>query len=1046
MIHEHKYRLDHLRRAADMLARHVKRAERPLSDIAVLEPAPARFDCPEDSGDWQPISVGEAWGGGQQWALFRGKAEVPAEWKGGRIELRMSHDIRWLAPARDDHFPAGPEGQLFIDGQRVGAIDACHKSIRHAFKPGRTSDVRAVVFAGRCPCRHRLGAFSIAWVDAAADKLAWDLTATLDVIDQLDEASMARERLIRAVEAAIDALNLTEIANDLVPAEIVRDPRRTLLYESVPAAQRAFDERMQELPDAGEVPQISAVGHAHIDLGWLWPMSQTRHKCVRTFATQVRLLEQYPEWVFLQSSPQAYAWVKADAPDLFERIRQLINDGRWEANGAMWVEADTNVPSGESLVRQLLYGKRYFRERLGVDSKVLWLPDVFGYSAALPQILKLADVHAFITSKISWSQFNRFPHDAFAWRGIDGTELPTQFITTPSDWRNTVDTYNAQATASELHRQWDRFSEKHLLHEPSMSFGFGDGGGGPNEIILERVTRYRGPRKIEAMPQVKLEPVARLAERLVRRAGELFVWDGELYLELHRGTYTSHGWLKRFNRKNEIRLHNVEWLASLAADHGYELDKEKLDELWRNLLLIQFHDILPGSSVTELYDEVRPIEQRIADAADDMVAAAATTVAEQVDTSQAERPVVLFNTLSTERSDPVKLPDGSWRDDVILPAGGWAMIDAAAPISRDEPTVLQVTEDGRRLSNRWWSIHLDEAGRIDEVYDQIHDRQILRKGETANEWQVFEDRPLNWDAWDIDLHATDLRLEDPTLASIHVVERGEVRVAVELLWRLPQRPQGESSVITQRIALYAASPRIDFETHVDWHEHHKVLKVAFPVDVRATEATCEIQFGHLSRPTHRDTSWDLAKFEICAHRFIDLSEHGFGVALLNDCKYGHDVRDNVLRLTCIKSAQAPSAVADQGGHEFTYALLPHAGDFQDAGVPRAAAELNTPPVIVEPGSSQGELPVQSAFIACDNDAVVIDTVKPAEDGKGLIVRLYEAFGSHARATLTLPKPAGSVQCVNLLEEPLDQHGAMTHEHDKVTVEARPFEIVTLRVR
>ena len=523
------------------------------------------------------------------------------------------------------------------------------------------------------------------------------------------------------------------------------------------------------------------------------------------------------------------------------------------------------------------------------------------------------------------------------------------------------------------------------------------------------------------------------------------MWDGELYLEYHRATYTTQAWLKRANRTNEIRLHNLEWLATLAADDGHELDKNALDAMWQDLLLIQFHDILPGSSVNEVYEtEVRPMMQRLADQADAMIDEAAGRLTKQIDTSAPTKPLVAFNTLSWDRSDPIQLPDGTWRDDVTIPAGGWTVIDAAVPAA-DATAELTVSNDGRAMVNRWWALRLDEQGRIIELFDRAADRQVLPEGAAANEWHVFEDRPLAHEAWDIDLYYQDYPLPAPALSSIRVVEQGPARAAVELTWQMPQVGSGPRSIITQTLAMYANCPRIDFETRANWHDHHKTLKVAFPVDVRTTEATFEIQFGHLQRPTHRNTSWDVGRFEVCAHRFVDLSEHGYGASLINDCKYGYDVLDGVMRMTCIRRPTAPDAHADEGEHVFNYALLPHAGTFQQAGTVQAAAEFNNRPIVRDADRSAGSLPAEFAFVRCDNDAVVIDTMKPAEDGRGVILRLYESHGSHAPAALTFAHAPGSVQCVDLLEEPTDAHCHLLHQSERVGLCLRPFQVVSLRL-
>lgn len=1027
-----------------MVAGKITRETVPAQTIEFLEPAEPRYDAPPDQGKWKPMAIGKAWGRKQGWTYFRAQVKVPSLWKSGSIDLRLKAGIHYLESPDDDNFPAGPEGQVFINGVRVGAIDRQHHSIRYPFKSGKSYDVRAVIFAGRCACRHALESLELAWIDPATEKLYHDLRVALDVVDLLDRMAISRQKLLNAVDAAIHALDVREIVNPVAATLIeLRDPEGALFYASVPAAQKAFDEGLAQIQASGDVPEVSAVGHAHIDLAWLWPMKQTRHKCVRTFATQIRLLRQYPNWVFNQSSPQAYAWVEKDAPELFGEIRKMIAEGRWEADGAMWAESDTNLPCGESLVRQLLYGKKYFRERLCVDSRMLWLPDVFGYTAALPQILKLAGVEGFITSKISWNQYNRFPHDAFLWRGIDGSEIPTQFITTPcSEW---FSTYNASLSASDVQGNWREFRQKALEVNSLMSFGYGDGGGGPTELMLETGQRLAAYPPMDSMPRVRYEKAATLLKRLADKKDQLPIWEGELYLEYHRGTYTTQAWLKQANRRNEIRLRQAEWLTSLAKALGYHPDKATLDSLWQDLLLMQFHDILPGSSVGEVYEEARPLQERIAQTAGQIIDKATDCLCRNIDSSGMQKPLLLLNTLSWDRQSPFQLPDGTWVDNVVVPAGGWKVLDAARLTPSEKSPRVKVSSQGRQLENPWWILRLNQNGEIIELFDRQQNRQVLAPGEVGNEWQIFEDRPLNHEAWDIDRYYQEHPLPKPRCQSIRIAEKGSVRCAVEVRWQVPLKGKGASSTIVQTIALYAHHPRIDFETKIDWHEHHQMLKVAFPVAIHATEATYQIQFGHIQRPTHRNTSWDMARFEGCAQQFVDLSEFGYGVALLNDSKYGHDIEDHVIRLTCLKSPQSPHALADQGQHQFIYSLLPHRGSFQEAGVIQAAAELNTPLLVREMKTIRGKLPSEWRWIECDQEAVIAETLKPAEDGKGQILRLYESFGSRVQATLRFNEPPRTVVAVDLLEQPMDGEVEMNYQEGILKLTMKPFQIVSLRL-
>jgi len=1061
------YRLEKLRDKLKLIAPRVVRETVGPEELLFVDPAEPRFDLPPDDAAWRPANVGDRWGGKRQWTYVRSTLTPPKRWPAGQIAFRLKVDKRFTEFAHDDNFAAGPEHLIFVDGENHGSLDE-REPMFVELKPGRAADIRAVLFAGRAASDHRLATWDLAWIDGATYRLHRDLQVALDLIDVLDEASPGRERLIRAVEAAIGRLDFRSHQHQLAPAEGQPDPGHERFYATAPDAAAAFAEGLEQVAAAGETPRVLCVGHAHIDLAWLWPTSITRHKNVRTFARQCRLLERYDGWSFFQSSPQAYAWLEEDAPELFERVKRQIEAGRWEADGATWVEMDTNVPSGESLVRQLLYGRRYFREKLGVESKLLWLPDVFGYSAALPQLLRLAGVEGFLTSKISWSQFNRFPHDSFRWRGLDGSEVVTQFITMPatgpwaaSQW---LTDYNAQLNPRAVTEGWRRYRQHHRLIEPIASFGYGDGGGGPTESMLEIGERLADWPLPDGAAGVRFGQAGEQMRKIAEQADDLPVWDGELYLEYHRGTYTSQAWLKRANRRCEIALHDAEWTASLARLVGVEVDwdQEAIDKLWQNLLLAQFHDILPGSSVHEVYEEFRPIMRHVLDSARAVAADQVERLAAAIDTREFTRPVVLLNPLSWDRTEPVALPDGRWVDHVTVPAAGWTVIDADAATVTEEPVVLSVDEAGRQLTNGWWRLRLDDHGRIVELHDRVHDRPVITPDAPGNQWQVFEDRPFRYDAWDIEYYHEQQPLPGPTCTSIEVVETGEQRLVVELVWHMPapapgnpeteeagsrDAPAAPRSEIRQHLILYGRSPRIDFQTIADWHEHHQLLKVAFPVNVRAREANYEIQFGHLTRPTHRNTSWDFARFEVCGHRWIDLAEPGYGVAMLNDCKYGHSVHEHVMRMTCIKSAQQPDATADQGRHEFTYALLPHAGSLQDAGVIRHAAELNQPILVQPTEPSEGDLPAEHRAIACDHPAVIVDTLKPAEDGDGLILRAYESHGSHVRVTLELAAPPKSVALCDLLEQPIAKpETPIEHEGQTVGLSLRPFQVITLRLK
>ncbi|MFL5664134.1 MAG: alpha-mannosidase, partial [Ktedonobacteraceae bacterium] len=764
---------------------------------------------------------------------------------------------------------------------------------------------------------------------------------------------------------------------------------------------------------------------------------------------------------------QVLQWLKEDVPELYARVKQRVAEGRFEPVGAMWVEADCNLPSGESLIRQIMHGTRFWQQEFGVKPRHIWLPDVFGYSAALPQIMRGCDIPVFMTTKISWNQFNRMPCDTFRWRGIDGSEVLTHFITAP-DLHPTTPfySYNGPLRPSDMTGTWMNYRQQDINDHLLYLCGWGDGGGGPTEEQLERMPIMAD---LPDFPQVRAGRAEDYFTELYQHVWEhphLPTWVGELYLEYHRGTYTSQARVKQANRRAELLYREVELLNAWASLYGMASRQEQLNQGWRLLLLNQFHDVLPGSSIHEVYEdaeriyaEARTIGKRIYDEA-------LAVVLQQFPAG--EQDLLLLNTLAWERTDPIQVPAAlapsfahsqqttDWEgnsvvllDGVRIPscgvqvlaAGSNAAIDEAQKpspcraISSDEETIV--------LQNDYYTLEIDAQGEISHIYDTHAERNILAPGQTGNQLIAYEDRPMNFDAWDIDLFYEEKPYPVRAITAMRILEEGPVRATVEIV-----RPY-LSSRITQRISLWRNSPRIDMATEIDWHEHQTLLKAAFPLAINSTRATYEIQFGNVERPTHRNTSWDLARFETCAQRWIDVSEGEYGISLLNDGKYGHDVHDNVVRLTLLKSGIFPDAHADEGLHRFTYSLLPHGGDWRDAQSVRRAYELNVPIVCVAGQKKAASSPgvsatnrTSSSFVQADCTHVIVETVKPAEDGDGLIVRLYEAHNQRGRATLTFVMPLLSAQECNLLEEPLND---LPCQGKTLAFEVRPFEIKTFRV-
>ncbi|HEU5330661.1 MAG TPA: alpha-mannosidase [Thermomicrobiales bacterium] len=1024
--------------------------ERRSLDLPPLRLAPAGAGGPAATAgkDWPELPVGAAWGGYGVTVWLHGDVIVPDDWAGETVVLRLRlGDYRQIP---GDILIAGPEAMAYLDGVPWCGIDRNHADplLAASAQPGARHSVAIEAYAGRIATPHLLREWALATRDPDAAGLAADLRAAYDTLRELDPSGGDAALLGRAIDAALGLVDF-------------RRPRSDDYYASLAPARAAFAAALKGYQH-GTRPRLVATGHAHIDVAWLWPLAQTRRKAARTFATVLRLMEQYPEYHFTQSQPQLYQFIKEDEPALYAQIKARVAEGRWELTGAMWLEPDTNVPNGESLARQIMCGQRFYEREFGQRTSLVWLPDVFGYSAALPQIMRAAGIAHFMTSKISWNQTNKFPYDTFRWRGLDGSEVLAYFITTPE--RNSrIYTYNGHMDAREVRGDWEVYRQKDINDEILYLFGLGDGGGGPTRAMLESGRRLGN---LPGMPALAQGSAERLLDRIAARVyapenvSQLPTWAGELYFEYHRGTYTSQGRTKQAHRRAEGLLHEAE-LWQVAAD---TLDPAgppppPLDRAWELLLLQEFHDILPGSSVPEVY----------ADAARDLAAVSAAASASR-DASldrlvaSIDRPtpaLVVFNSLPWPRRDPVEVALGDTEpafdadgealtvqplansDNRALvappaagvPPHGYARWAAGGDGTR--ASELHITE--RVLENAFYRLELDDTGLLRSLRDKrAGDREVIAPDERGNRLIAFEDKPLNFDAWDIDPFYVEKPYPIEDLAALRVVETGPLRGGVEITRRFLD------STIVQRIFVYRDISRIDFQTEIDWQQKQILLKAAFPVAVHAARATYEIQFGALERGTTWNTSWDRARFEVCAQRWADLSEGDYGVALLNDGKYGYDIHDNVLRLTLLKSANSPDPTADLGRHAFTYSLLPHQGDWRAAEVVAQAAALNLP--LVGRVASAGAGPLQDArysLVTCDRPGLVIDTIKPALDGQGVILRLYEAHGTRGPATLRFAHPISAAETCTLLEE---RAGAVA-QPDATTLRltVRPYELLTLRV-
>ncbi|NOZ29854.1 MAG: alpha-mannosidase [Chloroflexi bacterium] len=974
-------------------------------------------------GDWVQVD-GEGWWPAGKTVFLRAQVTPPTDVPLEQLFLVFDGE--------------GLEGLLSIDGRPYAGIDANHSRVRvpHAGTLHLEAEFIAIPHVMCLPElaseKARLRQIRLEQVDAEIEAAWYDLRLAWDA-SQAVRDERRRQRIADALEDALLAIDLT-LPQDRFRREVME-------------ARRILKDRLEGIAPDPEGGRIFLTGHSHIDTAWLWPIRETIRKCGRTFSTACRLLEQYPRYRFSCSQPQLYAYTKKYYPALYEEIKRWVREGRWETTGGMWVEADCNISSGEALIRQILHGLRFFREEFGTRPRVCWLPDVFGYPGNLPQILNGCGLTSFYTNKLHWQARNPFPYHLFWWEGIDGTRVLAHI---PRLKRG----YNGNPTPEELALAWEHFHEKAIYDEILFPFGFGDGGGGPTEEMLEyadRLERYPG------LPACHQGLEEAYFDRVRAAAPELPVWHGELYLETHRGTYTSQAATKRGNRKNELLLREAEIAGVLAQWVDDAIDMSPLHDAWENLLLLQFHDILPGSSIGQVYEEAVRDYARIERTARAVRDAALQAIAHRAPTAD----LLVFNSLSWARNDvatatipaptgPVELVDPQGRAasvQVIAQRDGQAEIVFAPPevppvgyttltlrpADGEPETSLVVTP--QRVENQFFIIELNDVGEITRLYDKRHQREVIPSGQVANRLQLFQDGPEREAAWNV--HATFERREYPFEGecTVEVVETGPVRGSIRVI------RHHRDSRIEQDIVLYDAMPRIDFVTRADWQERQVMLKAAFPVEVLADQATFEIQFGALQRPTHRNTSWDQEKFEVAAYRWADLSEAGYGVSLLNDCKYGYDVKGNVLRLTLLRGPEWPDPNADRGHHEFVYSLWPHGGDWRQGETVRRGWELNVPLVCLPAGQGDGSLPAAQSFVQVNGPAV-LETLKPADDGQGWIMRLYEPNGGRGQVTITTLSELRGVTASNLVEEP---EGPQPSEGNRFAFPIRPFQIRTFRL-
>lgn len=1012
----------------------IKEFDTKLNDDKDVSPKiPTEFDG--------KIALGETWKGRDLYLWMTKKVDIPSSW--ADKDIVGVFDFGETGAGNNSGF----ESLFYLNNKPYQGVDSNHKEV---FLPkglaGKSVDLLFRLWTGLegggepKDQEHRINKAKVAYLDSKVDDLYYNAMVILETIVELDEFS-------------VDRVNLLKMVNDSLKLIDWSYPGSDEFYKSTYEASDYLNEQIDKIDKHSEI-NVTCIGHTHIDVAWLWRLKHTREKCARSFSTVLRLMERYPEYIFLQTQPQLYEYVKNDYPELYEAIKQKVKDGSWEVDGGMWLEADCNIPSGESLVRQILVGSRFIKEEFNKDVEYLWLPDVFGYSWALPQILKKSGINTFMTTKISWNQYNRMPHDTFNWRGIDGTEILTHFITTPEPWSQPGSwfyTYNGRLTPKTVKGVWDAYTDKNLTKDLLVSYGFGDGGGGVNREMLEYRKRLD---KMPGLPNVKTGKAGEyfkcLREKVENTDEYVHTWDGELYLEYHRGTYTSQAYTKMMNRRLELLYRETEWLGvvnSLNSNDWSTYPASNLNLGWKTILRHQFHDIIPGSSITEVYEDTK-VEYKEAEE---------IALKEQENfnknlVDENKKSFTVINNANWSRSEIVEIEcdlEGNFYDEDNnklnsqkvdnkyfvevddVNSLGFKTITLKEESIKEENSSFNYVENG--ISTPYYDITWNEFGQLTSIFDKENNREVLAKNQRGNVLQMFEDKPMAHEAWDIDIFYQEKMREVKDIQSIELVENKNLKAVVRFNYKYM------NTTISQDMVVYKNSRRIDFVTDVNWKEKKQLLKVAFPVDIRSTMATYDVQFGNVKRPTNWNTSWEMAKFETVAQQWVDLSQRDYGVSLLNNCKYGHDIKDNVIRLTLLKSATHPDPVQDQGEHKFTYSILPHKGDFVEANTVKEAYSLNQPLRAIN-----GELSKNSkAKLFNFNDSyVLVDAIKKAEDDNMVVLRFHEYSGSNQEVKITSDYDIKGWMETNLMEKPLEE----LRLENEINISVKPYEIKTLMIK